>query len=73
MVTRALVEAPLLLAAGLLLAGLCRLIDQVDAWRTSRRRLHRLASTTVVRLPSPDRRGETSPRLAAVHTHRIRR
>lgn len=75
MTARAMVLIPYTVTAGVLLWAGCRLIDAISDWVEARRRLRRLTGSAVVRLPvpSPDHRGECSPRLAAVPTHRIRR
>lgn len=71
MTTLAVLYAASFVAAWCAFVLLCRLIDHVTDWR----RLRRLSGATVIRLPlpSPDRRGECVPRLAAVQAHhRIR-
>lgn len=74
MIRDALVLTLLIAAAGGLLGCACTLIDHATDALDRRRRLRRLNGTTVVRLPfpSPDRRGESVPRLAAVHSIRRR-
>lgn len=73
MTARVMVLLPYTVTAGLLLWAGCRLIDALADWAEGRRRLRRLSGASVVRLPSPDRRGETSPRLAAVPARQDRR